>query len=251
MRGARQGDGAIRDPTGPAGAEMADSASGWQCRPCGSQCRSRWLLLTASLLLAGPAHAVRPDEMLADPALEARAREIGQELRCLVCRNQSIDDSDADLAHDLRVLVRERIKAGDTNDQVIAYIRSRYGDFVLLRPPFEIGTVLLWVGPALILLLGGFGGRRGSTARGRRDGRADAAALSPDERRRLAAVLGEEQHEHRGRDRAGRPDLAGGRRCCCCRCWRASTGRGRARPTIWRSIATSSPRSSATWRAAC
>ena len=78
--------------------------------------------------------------MLADPALEARAREIGQELRCLVCRNQSIDDSDADLAHDLRVLVRERLKEGDTNDQVIAYVRSRYGDFVLLRPPFEIGT---------------------------------------------------------------------------------------------------------------
>ena len=84
------------------------------------------LLLTA--LITGPAHAVRPDEMLADPKLEARARDVGQELRCLVCRNQSIDDSDADLAHDLRVLVRERIKAGDSNDQVIAYIRSRYGD---------------------------------------------------------------------------------------------------------------------------
>jgi cytochrome c-type biogenesis protein CcmH len=142
-------------------------------------------------LPAGPAHAVRPDEMLADPALEARARDIGQELRCLVCRNQSIDDSDADLAHDLRVLVRERLKAGDTNDRVIAYIRSRYGDFVLLRPPFEIATVLLWVGPALILLLGAFGVVRFYRARTRDPG-ANAAALSPEERRRLQAVLGEE-----------------------------------------------------------
>ncbi len=116
-----------------------------------------FLLLISIVLAAAPAHAVRPDEMLANPALEARAREIGRELRCLVCRNQSIDDSDADLAHDLRVLVRERITAGDSNDQVIAYVRSRYGDFVLLRPPFEIGTLLLWGGPLLILLLGGFG----------------------------------------------------------------------------------------------
>ena len=160
------------------------------------------------LLLATPAQAVRPDEMLADPALEARARDIGQELRCLVCRNQSIDDSDADLAHDLRVLVRERLKAGDTNQQVIAYIRSRYGDFVLLRPPFEAGTVLLWVGPALILLLGAFGVARFYRAR-RAIPAADAAALSPDEQRRLHAVLGEE-HEHRGRDRVDQPDIAGG-----------------------------------------
>jgi cytochrome c-type biogenesis protein CcmH len=129
--------------------------------------------------------------MLADPALEARAREIGQELRCLVCRNQSIDDSEADLAHDLRVLVRERITAGDTNEQVVAYVRSRYGDFVLLRPPFETGTVLLWIGPALILLLGAFGvvrfyrARAGSPA-------PQPAALSPEERSRLDAVLGEE-----------------------------------------------------------
>src|SRR5205823_6770465 len=93
------------------------------------------------------AHAVRPDEMLADPALEARAREVSRDLRCLVCRNQSIDDSDADLAHDLRVLVRERVAAGDSNEQVIAFVRARYGDFVLLRPPFAIGTALLWGGP--------------------------------------------------------------------------------------------------------
>src|SRR4051794_29574070 len=143
------------------------------------------LLLTA--LITGPAHAVRPDEMLADPALETRARDIGQELRCLVCRNQSIDDSDADLAHDLRVLVRERLKAGDTDDQVIGYIRSRYGDFVLLQPPFKLGTVLLWIGPALILLLGAFGIARFYRARARQPG-AETAVLSADEQRRLRAV---------------------------------------------------------------
>src|SRR5437762_9379627 len=105
--------------------------------------RQRTRLALAALILAtitgtAPAHAVRPDEMLADPALEARAREISRELRCLVCRNQSIDDSDADLAHDLRVLVRERLKSGDSNDQTIGFVRARYGDFVLLRPPFAI-----------------------------------------------------------------------------------------------------------------
>jgi cytochrome c-type biogenesis protein CcmH len=151
---------------------------------------TRTLLLALTLLAtlsAAPAHAVRPDEMLADPRLEARARDVGRELRCLVCRNQSIDDSDADLAHDLRVLVRERIKGGDSDDQVVAYVRSRYGDFVLLRPPVEIGTLLLWGGPLLILLLGGvalarFYRSKGETA---------APPLSADERRKLASVLGE------------------------------------------------------------
>jgi len=139
------------------------------------------------LLTLSPAHAVRPDEMLSDPGLEARAREVGSELRCLVCRNQSIDDSDADLAHDLRVLVRERIKGGDSNDQVVQYIRSRYGDFVLLRPPFELATLLLWGGPLLILLFGG-----GALARFYRRRQAPATPpLSADERRRLAAVLGD------------------------------------------------------------
>jgi cytochrome c-type biogenesis protein CcmH len=137
-----------------------------------------------------PAQAVRPDEMLPDPALEARAREVSRELRCLVCRNQSIDDSDADLAHDLRVLVRERIKSGDSDDQVVAYVRARYGDFVLLRPPLAVGTLLLWGGPALILLLGGIAVARYTRARGRSDG--TAPPLSPEERRRLAAVLGED-----------------------------------------------------------
>jgi cytochrome c-type biogenesis protein CcmH len=119
--------------------------------------------------------------------LEARAREVGQELRCLVCRNQSIDDSDAELAHDLRVLVRQRLAFGDSNAQVTAYIRSRYGDFVLLRPPLEIGTALLWGGPALILLLGGLAVVRFY----RRPQAAPTAPLTPDERRRLAAIVGE------------------------------------------------------------
>ena len=136
---------------------------------------------------ASPAHAVRPDEMLADPALEARAREISRELRCLVCRNQSIDDSDADLAHDLRVLVRERLKSGDSNDQTIGFVRARYGDFVLLRPPFAIGTALLWGGPLLVLLLGAF-----AVARLYRRRDVPVPPLSAEERQRLSAVLEEE-----------------------------------------------------------
>jgi cytochrome c-type biogenesis protein CcmH len=133
-----------------------------------------------------PAHAVRPDEMLPDRAQEARARTVGEELRCLVCRNQSIEESEADLAHDLRVLVRQRITAGDSDSQIVAYIRSRYGDFVLLRPPLTIGTALLWGGPGLILLLGGVAVAR--FYRGRRTVPAPPP-LSPDERRQLAAVL--------------------------------------------------------------
>ena len=136
---------------------------------------------------ASPAHAVRPDEMLADPALEARAREISRELRCLVCRNQSIDDSDADLAHDLRVLVRERLKSGDSNEQTIGFVRARYGDFVLLRPPFAIGTALLWGGPLLVLLLGAF-----AVARLYRRPDVPVPPLSAEERQRLSAVLKEE-----------------------------------------------------------
>ena len=147
----------------------------------------RWLLAALVLLaLAAPAYAVRPDEILSDPALEARARDIGKELRCLVCRNQSIDDSDADLAHDIRVLVRQRLTAGDTDAQVIDYIRSRYGDFVLLKPPFQPDTWLLWGGPALVLLAGLWGAARYL----RRQTRTAAAPpLSADEQRRLAQVL--------------------------------------------------------------
>jgi cytochrome c-type biogenesis protein CcmH len=155
----------------------------------------RALLVLATLLcLTVPALAVRPDEMLKDPALEARARDIGQELRCLVCRNQSIDDSDADLAHDLRVLVRQRLVAGDTDRQVIGYIVSRYGDFVLLKPPFKYDTYLLWLGPGFILLVGLWG--LGRYMR-RQAGMAGPPPLSADEERRLAQIL-EERAEPKG-----------------------------------------------------
>ena len=97
------------------------------------------------------AQAVQPDEMLQNPVLEGRARRLSQELRCLVCQNQSIDDSNAELARDLRVLVRERLSAGDTDRQVLAYISSRYGEFVLLRPPLKLHTLILWLAPFLLL----------------------------------------------------------------------------------------------------
>ncbi len=146
------------------------------------------IFLLAVALTGSPAQAVKPDEMMANPALEARAREVSKELRCLVCRNQSVDDSDADLAHDLRVLVRERIAAGDSNDQVIAYVRSRYGDFVLLTPPFELGTALLWGGPLLILVLGMVAVRRFYRSRVAIEA---PPPLTHDERQRLAKLLEE------------------------------------------------------------
>ena len=106
-------------------------------------------------LAALPAAAVTPGEMLADPVLEARAREISAELRCLVCQNQSIDDSDAELAHDLRVLVRERLVAGDSDQAVLDYVVARYGEFVLLRPVLGLHTLLLWIAAPALLLAGG------------------------------------------------------------------------------------------------
>ncbi len=114
----------------------------------------RGLALGLLLALAAPALAVLPDEKLDDPALEARARELSLELRCLVCQNQSIDDSNAELARDLRLLVRERLVAGDTNEEALEYIRARYGDFVLLNPPVQSSTYLLWYGPAAFLVIG-------------------------------------------------------------------------------------------------
>ncbi|HKF10971.1 MAG TPA: cytochrome c-type biogenesis protein [Xanthobacteraceae bacterium] len=119
----------------------------------------RRLLIVALLtLLAVPtAIAVEPDEIISDPALESRARALSKELRCMVCQNQSIDDSDAPLAHDLRVLVRERLQAGESDQQVIDFLVARYGEFVLLRPRFSWHTALLWFGPATILIIGAFG----------------------------------------------------------------------------------------------
>jgi cytochrome c-type biogenesis protein CcmH len=116
----------------------------------------RALFFAAFLLLqVAPAFAVQPDEMLKNPALEARARALSQQLRCMVCQNQSIDESDAPLAHDLRMLVRERLSAGDSDAQVIDFLVARYGEFVLLKPRFEWRTVLLWAVPPGILLIGG------------------------------------------------------------------------------------------------
>jgi len=114
----------------------------------------RVLIFIVALLFSGAAHAVNPDEMLKDPVQEARARAIGQELRCLVCQNQSIDDSDATLARDLRVIVRERITAGDSDQQVLDFVTARYGNYVLLKPPFQSNTYLLWFLPFTLMALG-------------------------------------------------------------------------------------------------
>lgn len=114
-----------------------------------------WLAALALIWLALPAFAVNPDEMLSDPALEARARTISEGLRCLVCQNESIDDSDADLAHEIRVLVRERLKAGDSDDQVRQYLVDRYGEFVLLKPVLAWHTLVLWIAAPTILVVGG------------------------------------------------------------------------------------------------
>lgn len=145
------------------------------------------LALTA-ILAAAAVHAADPAEMLPDPALEKRAETLGKDLRCLVCQNESIEDSNADLAHDLRVIVRERIQAGATDDQVRQYVVDRYGDYVLLRPPFKLTTLALWLGPVLLLA----GAIAAAIAVFRRRGTAGMAApavLTPEERRRLDALL--------------------------------------------------------------
>jgi len=115
------------------------------------------ILLVLGMLAVLPARAVTPGEVLEDPALEARARALSGEIRCLVCQNQSIDESDADLAKDLRNLIRKRLKAGEDEAQIRAYLVGRYGDFVLLRPPVRAGTWLLWFGPLVVLVAGGTG----------------------------------------------------------------------------------------------
>jgi cytochrome c-type biogenesis protein CcmH len=152
----------------------------------------RLLLLLVVVLALAPlraAMAVQPDEVLSDAALEARARSLSKELRCMVCQNQSIDDSDAPLARDLRVLVRERLQAGDSDRQVIDFLVARYGEFVLLRPRFSAHTALLWLGPAAILLIGAFGlfmvlrRRRADAAA------AEQAKLTEAEEARLSEIL--------------------------------------------------------------
>ena len=137
-------------------------------------------------LLATPALAVRPDEILADPALEARARTLSQGLRCLVCRNESIDDSDAPLAHDLRVLLRDRLVAGDSDTQAVYYIVARYGEFVLLNPTTKGANLILWgAGPAALLA----GAWLALSVTRRRARAADVAELSPEDQARVKTLL--------------------------------------------------------------
>ncbi len=158
-------------------------------------------LLTLISLLIGlaafgtPALAVQPDEVLDDPVLESRARDLSKELRCLVCQNQSIDDSDAELARDLRLIVRERLVAGDTNDEVMDFVVARYGDYVLLRPPMNLATAGLWFGPFVVLLIAGVAVFFWLRSRQTAPTNAVAAAgpaLSRAEEDRLAALLAED-----------------------------------------------------------
>ncbi|MCG6203125.1 cytochrome c-type biogenesis protein CcmH [Rhodopseudomonas sp. HC1] len=154
-------------------------------------------VVVAVALSAPLAYAVQPDEVMSDPAKEARARELSRELRCMVCQNQSIDDSDATLAKDLRLLVRERIAAGDSNKQVLDYLVARYGEFVLLKPRFETHTLVLWLVPPLVLLGGGLGlwmhiRRRGPTATITAD---TPVPLSADEQARLQRLLVEDDQK--------------------------------------------------------
>ncbi len=145
---------------------------------------ARAAILAALLLAALPALAQAPDR-LADPAAEARARDIGRELRCLVCQSQSIEDSEADLARDLRRIVREQVARGASDDEVIRFVHDRYGDFVLLRPPVRLATLLLWATPALALLGGLF-----AVWRLRRRQATPIAELTEAERARLAELQG-------------------------------------------------------------
>lgn len=168
--------------------------------------------LTATLP-TGPAYAVLPHEKLDDPELEARARVISKDIRCMVCQNQSIDDSNAELAQDLRVIVRERLVAGDSNEEVKQFLVDRYGDYVLMTPPMRLGTMLLWVGPFLLVALGGvliffwYRNRLSSAplaTAGAADIQGGADGLSAAERQRLRELLGE--------DGGGGPDGGGVRR---------------------------------------
>jgi cytochrome c-type biogenesis protein CcmH len=149
--------------------------------------RHAFIVLFVALLASGPSQAVQPDEILKDSVLESRARNLSRELRCMVCQNQSIDDSEAPLARDLRLLVRERLTQGDTDQQVLDFLVSRYGNFVLLRPPLEWHTILLWGLPPAALIAGLIGlmikvRRQRPTASG-------TEALSQNEKRRLSTLV--------------------------------------------------------------
>jgi cytochrome c-type biogenesis protein CcmH len=151
----------------------------------------RYVALVLAVMAASTAFAVQPDEVLPDPALEARARVLSQQLRCLVCQNQSIDDSEAPLARDLRILLRERLKGGDDDNQVLDFLVARYGEFVLLKPPFAWHTALLWLGPPALLLVGALVlivlARRRSGQFALAQGLQDR--LTPEEEARLAKLV--------------------------------------------------------------
>jgi cytochrome c-type biogenesis protein CcmH len=144
-------------------------------------------IVVAVLTCLSAVHAVQPDEVMADPVKEARARDLSRELRCMVCQNQSIDDSEAPLARDLRLLVRERIAAGDSNAQVIDFLVARYGQFVLLKPRFERETWLLWLGTPFVLIAGAL--VLWMQARRRAKGGGEATSLTAEEQARLAALV--------------------------------------------------------------
>ena len=152
-------------------------------------------LLAVMALGSAASLAVEPDEILPDGALEARARAISSGLRCLVCQNQSIDDSNAPLARDLRLLVRERLKAGDSDAQVMRFVEDRYGEFVLLRPEFNAHTVLLWLAPLIVLLGAIWIGLRALARRAPQT--AGASSLTLDEEEKLRLLLTEDQERAR------------------------------------------------------
>jgi cytochrome c-type biogenesis protein CcmH len=147
--------------------------------------------LVLAVGLGGSALAVTPGEMLDDPALEARARTLSAELRCMVCQNQSIDDSDAPLAHDLRVLLRERIAAGDSDKAVMDFLVARYGEFILLKPRLSAQTALLWAAPVVLIIAGGIAAF--GAMRKRHAGKSAAASLSQEETAALDRILSEKK----------------------------------------------------------
>ena len=151
------------------------------------------IALVLAIIASSSSLAVQPEEMLKDPKLEARARELSRELRCMVCQNQSIDESEAPLARDLRLLVRERLTKGDTDQQVLDFLVVRYGEFVLLKPPLESSTIILWALPPVALLAGAIG--LFFAMRRRRTVQQEPATLSIEERRRLSTLVDEHRPE--------------------------------------------------------
>jgi cytochrome c-type biogenesis protein CcmH len=158
--------------------------------------RATALAFVVFLTALVPAYAVKPDEVLADPKLEARARAISSELRCMVCQNQSIDDSDAPLARDLRILVRERLKGGESDNSIRTFLTARYGDFILLKPPLKFETALLWLGPGVLLLLAGALIAFRQSRKG--DGGFANTDLTAEERAALATLVSGKEASDRG-----------------------------------------------------